>query len=106
MSIAEREQQILRVKKQGFHKELDEALADKLTTEVVSTVKMVLESALDEEVKAFLKPLTEKERPHRSGYYRRGLNTQYGRIQDSPCQNYDNETENESGRFCKGMNEV
>jgi transposase-like protein len=82
MSIAEREQQILRVKKQGFHKELDEALADKLTTEVVSTVKMVLESALDEEVKAFLKPLTEKERPHRSGYYRRGLNTQYGRIQD------------------------
>ena len=82
MSIAEREQQILRVKKQGFHKELDEALAHKLTTEVVSTVKTVLESALDEEVKAFLKPLTGKEKPHRSGYYRRGLNTQYGRIQD------------------------
>jgi len=82
MSIAEREQQILRVKKQGFHKELDGTLADKLTTEVVSTVKMVLESALDEEVKAFLKPLTGQEKPHRSGYYRRGLNTQYGRIQD------------------------
>ena len=55
MTIAEREQQILRVKKQGFHRELDEALADKLTTEVVGTVKTVLESALDEEVKAFLK---------------------------------------------------
>jgi len=82
MSIAEREQQILRVKKQGFHKELDEALAHKLTTEVVSTVKTVLESALNEEVKAFLKPLTGEARPHRSGYYRRGLNTQYGRIQD------------------------
>ncbi len=82
MSIAEREQQILRVKKQGFHKELDEALADKLKTEVVSTVKTVLESGLEEKVKAFLKPLTGKERPYRSGYYHRGLNTQYGQIQD------------------------
>ena len=53
-----------------------------MTTEVVSTVKTVLESALKEELKAFLKPLTREERPHRSGYYRRGLNTQYGRIQD------------------------
>ncbi len=33
-------------------------------------------------MKAFLKPLTGQEKPHRSGYYRRGLNTQYGRIQD------------------------
>jgi len=82
MTIAEREQEILRVKKQGFHKELDEALAQKLTTEVVKTVKTVLESALDEEVKAFLKPLMGQEKPHRSGYYRRGLNTQYGRLQD------------------------
>jgi putative transposase len=82
MSIAEREQQILRVKKQGFHRELDEGLAHKLTTEVVDTVKTVLESALDEEVKAFLKPLTGKEKPHRSGYYHRGLNTQYGQVQD------------------------
>jgi transposase-like protein len=82
MSIAEREQQILRVKKQGFHKEIDKSLADKLTKEVVSTVKTVLESALDEELKAFLKPLKGKEKPHRSGYYQRGLNTQYGEIED------------------------
>jgi len=82
MTIAEREEQILRVKKQGFHKELDEVLAYKLTTEVIDTVKTVLESALEEEVKAYLKALTGKERPHRSGYYRRGLNTQYGRIED------------------------
>ena len=82
MTIAEREQQILRVKRTGFHKELDEALAHKLTTEVVSTVKTVLENTLNEEVKSFLKPLTGQARPHRSGYYRRGLNTQYGRIQD------------------------
>ena len=62
MTIGEREQQILRVKKQGFHKELDEALAYKLTTEVIGTVKTVLESALEEEVKAYLKPLTGKDR--------------------------------------------
>ena len=82
MTIGEREQQILRVKKQSFHKEIDKALADKLTTEVVSTVKTVLESALEEEVKAFLKPLVGQEKPHRSGYYYRGLNTQYGQIQN------------------------
>jgi len=82
MTIAEREKQILRVKKQGFHKEIDKTLADKLTREVVSTVKTVLESALDEELKAFLKPLRGQEKPHRSGYYHRGLNTQYGEIPD------------------------
>jgi len=80
MTIAEREQQILRVKKQGFHKELDEALADKLISEVVFTVKTVLENALNEEVTEFLKSMTGEEKPHRSGYYNRGLNTQYGQI--------------------------
>ena len=65
MSIAEREQQILRVKRKGLHKELDEALAHKLTTEVVSTVKTVLENALNEEVKSFLKPLTGQARDSR-----------------------------------------
>ncbi|MGL5035301.1 MAG: hypothetical protein ACRC6M_16055, partial [Microcystaceae cyanobacterium] len=47
MSIAEREKQILRVSQQGFHRQLDEALTSKLKTEVVSTVKTVLESALE-----------------------------------------------------------
>lgn len=64
----------LRVKKQGFYRELDESLEHKLTIEVVGTVKTVLESALDEEVKGFLKPLTGQEKPHRTEYYRRGLN--------------------------------
>ncbi len=54
MTIAEREQQILRVNQRGFHTELDEALANRLRTEVVATVKAVLESALNEEVKVFL----------------------------------------------------
>jgi putative transposase len=82
MTIAEREQQILRVRQQGFHAELDEALASKLGSEVVATVKAVLENALDEEVKAFLNTLARGQKPHRSGYYHRGLNTQYGQITD------------------------
>ena len=82
MTIAEREQQILRVREQGFHAGLDKALTSKLNAEVVATVKAVLESALDEEVKAFLNTLASVQKPHRSGYYRRGLNTQYGQIRD------------------------
>jgi hypothetical protein len=35
MSIAEREKQILRVRQQGFHPQLNEALISKLKTEVV-----------------------------------------------------------------------
>jgi putative transposase len=82
MTIAEREQQILRVREQGFHAGLDKTLTSKLNAEVVATVKAVLESALDEEVKAFLNTLASVQKPHRSGYYRRGLNTQYGQIRD------------------------
>ena len=80
MSIAEREKQILRVSQQGFHPQLNEALTSKLKTEVVDTVKMVLESALKEEVTEFLK--TREKKPYRSGYYYRGVNTQYGQISD------------------------
>jgi putative transposase len=80
MSIAEREKQILRVSQQGFHPQLNEALTSKLKTEVVDTVKTVLESALKEEVTEFLK--TREKKPYRSGYYYRGVNTQYGQISD------------------------
>ena len=80
MSIAEREKQILRVSQQGFHPQLNEALTSKLKTEVVDTVKTVLESALKEEVTEFLK--AREKKPYRSGYYSRGVNTQYGQISD------------------------
>lgn len=80
MSIAEREKQILRVSQQGFHPQLNEALTSKLKTEVVDTVKTVLESALKEEVTEFIK--AREKKPYRSGYYYRGVNTQYGQISD------------------------
>ena len=82
MTIAEREQQILRVSQQGCHAALDEALAEKLRSEVVATVKAVLETALNEEVKAFLNTWSQEKKPHPSGFYPRGLNTQYGQITD------------------------
>ncbi|MCY7407230.1 MAG: transposase, partial [Alkalinema sp. CAN_BIN05] len=81
MTIIEREQQILRVSQQGIHNALDTAVATQLRTEVVSTVKAVLENALQEEVTAFLQGI-DGQKPHRSGFYHRGLATQYGQIPD------------------------
>lgn len=80
MTIAEREQQILRVRQQGVHPELETALAEQLRREVVNTVKQLLEGALREEVTEFLKHL-EGKKPYRSGYYERQLHTQYGTIE-------------------------
>ncbi len=81
MNIAEREQQILRVKATSFQPELDEALEQSLRNAVLGAVKTTLEAALDEEVKAELVKLAE-DRPRRSGYFQRGLDTQYGHLND------------------------
>ena len=51
MTIAQREQQIQRVKASSFQPELDEALEQALRRAVVEAVKMTLEAALEEEVK-------------------------------------------------------
>jgi len=80
MKIAEREQQILRVKATSFQPELDEALEQALQTAVLEAIKTTLETALDEEVKAELAKLSE-DRPRRSGYFKRGLDTQYGHLE-------------------------
>jgi putative transposase len=81
MTIVEREAQILRVRGQGIHPELSEKLSEALKIAVISTVKTVMEGALLEEVREFLAQI-EGEKPQRSGYYGRGLNTQYGAIED------------------------
>ncbi|HEY9662459.1 MAG TPA: transposase [Allocoleopsis sp.] len=81
MTIAEREQQILRVKSSSFQSELDEQLETTLRSAVLQTVKTTLEAALDEEVKAELSKMGQ-ERPRRSGYFERGLDTQYGHLSD------------------------
>lgn len=81
MNIAQREQQILRVKAESFQTELDAALEQTLRTQVVATVKATLEAALDEEVQVFLKKMGN-DRPRRSGFFERKLDTQYGHIPD------------------------
>lgn len=81
MNIAEREQQILRVKATSFQAELDDALEQSLRSAVLGAVKTTLEAALDEEVKAELVKLAA-DRPRRSGYFQRGLDTQYGHLSD------------------------
>ncbi|HEY9659560.1 MAG TPA: transposase, partial [Allocoleopsis sp.] len=79
MTIAEREQQIQRVKASSFQPELDESLEQALRSAVIEAVRTTLEAALQEEVKAELAKMSG-ERPRRSGYFERGLDTQYGHI--------------------------
>lgn len=81
MTIAQREQQIHRVKASSFQPELDEALEQALRTAVVAAVKTTLEAALEGELKVDLSKMTAR-RTRRSGYFYRGLDTQYGHIQD------------------------
>jgi len=79
MTIAQREQQIHRVKESSFQPELDEALEQALRSAVIAAVKITLEAALKEGVKAELAQMAG-ERPRRSGYFQRGLDTQYGHL--------------------------
>jgi len=78
MTIAEREQQILRIKNASFQSELDEHLESLLRKQVVMAVQTTIEAALVEEIVADAAILSPK--PRRSGYFQRTLDTQYGRI--------------------------
>ena len=54
-------------------------LEQAMKSAVLEVAKTVLESALEEEVKAELAKLAS-DRPRRSGYFQRGLDTQYGHM--------------------------
>jgi putative transposase len=79
MSIATREEQIIRIQANSPYPELNEALESSLRTEVLKVTQRTLESALVEEVQQHLSQQGEK-RPRRSGYFRRTLNSEYGQI--------------------------
>jgi len=79
MTISQREQQIHRVKASSFQPELDEVLEQALRSAVIAAVKITLEAALKEEVKVELVQMAG-ERPRRSSYFQRGLDTQYGHL--------------------------
>jgi len=80
MSIAEREAEILRIKSASFHPQLNEALADQIRSNVLSTVRNTIELALIEELISDRNRMSVFHR--RSGYYSRTVNTQYGQIPD------------------------
>ena len=81
MTIAIREEQILRIKEASFQSELNEALEKRIRDRVVATVKTIIEAALVEELEA---DLAERSgpKPRRSGYFARILDTLYGRIRE------------------------
>ncbi len=79
MSIAVREQQILRIKAASFQSELNEALEQHIRARVIATVKAILEAALVEELATYLRSLSGPK-PRRSGFFTRVLDTFYGRI--------------------------
>jgi|APDOM4702015191_1054821.scaffolds.fasta_scaffold60957_1 transposase-like protein len=80
MTIATREEQILRIQATSPYPELNEALEASLKAEVLKVTQCTLESALIEEVQQHLSNLGEN-RPRRSGYFQRTLNSEYGQIQ-------------------------
>ena len=79
MDIITRKAQILRVQTHNPYPELNEALQEKLNTEVLGVTQSVLEAALCEELQEHLKQITG-ERPRRSGYFKRVLDSEHGRI--------------------------
>jgi transposase-like protein len=81
MKLAEREQQILRVKSHNFQSEMISVLEDSLRTEVNLLIKTTIEAALVEELESF-RTSRSGQAPRRSGYFHRLLDTQYGRISD------------------------
>lgn len=80
MDILTREAQILRVQTQHPYPELNKALQEKLNTEVLGVTQKVLEVALCEELQKHLNTFTAG-RPRRSGYFKRILDSEYGRIE-------------------------
>lgn len=59
MTTAQREQQILRIKRASFQSELDEQLEKQLCNEVISVVQNTLEAALVEELEADMQAVAE-----------------------------------------------
>lgn len=81
MTIAEREEQIIQIQSQSRYAEINQALEETLRDEATRVTQATVEAALVEEVQAHLEQYSDN-RPRRSGYYQRTLDTQYGRIEE------------------------
>jgi transposase-like protein len=81
MDIVTRKEQIIRIQSQSPYPEIHEALQAKLNAEVMGVTQSVIETALQEELQEHLNQC-RGERPRRSGYYKRVLDSEYDRIED------------------------
>jgi transposase-like protein len=79
MTIAACEEQIIRIKRASFQPEINEALEAELRKQVRSAVQTTVEGALEAELAEDLADRTG-EKPRRSGFFRRVMDSQYGRI--------------------------
>lgn len=79
MTIAACEEQIIRIKSASFQPEINEALEAELQKQVKSAVQTTIEGSLEAELVEDLAARTG-EKPRRSGFFQRVLDTQYGRI--------------------------
>jgi putative transposase len=79
MTIAACEKRIIRIKHASFQREINEALEVQLREQVKIAVQTTVEGALEAEL---AEDLTDRldEKPRRSGFFHRVLDTQYGRI--------------------------
>lgn len=80
MSISDREAEIIRIKEASFQTELPKALEKELRQSVIGVVQTTIEAAVVEEVNADIERMVVA--PRRSGYFKRTLDTQYGRIEE------------------------
>ena len=79
MTIAACEEQIVRIKHASFQPEINEALEAQLREQVKIAVQTTVEGALEAELAEDLAGRVE-EKPRRSGFFHRVMDTQYGRI--------------------------
>ena len=63
-----------------FDDTLSEKLQERLEKEVQEVVQTTIEKALVEEIEEYRDSLPKEERPRRSGYYPRELDTEYAEL--------------------------
>lgn len=80
MRLSDREAEIIRIKEASFQTELPASLEKELRQSVIGVVQTTIEAAVVEELNADLERMVVA--PRRSGYFKRTLDTQYGRIEE------------------------
>lgn len=81
MTLAACKEQIIRIKNASFQPEINEALEAELRNQVKIAVQTTIEGSLEAELAEDL-AARSGQKPRRSGFFQRVLDTQYGRISE------------------------